>query len=787
MNAISRRDFTAGLGGITLAFTLAPGLAVAQQPPAQPARLPGSLNDNRMLDAWIRIGSDGNATVCTGKVELGQGIVTALAQIAAEELDLPLARVQMISGDTEKTPNEGVTAGSQSTENSGTALRFAGAEVRAILLELAARRLGTNAAALSVAEGVISAPDGRKVSYADLASAANLHREATAQVRPKPSSTHKIVGKPIARRDIPAKVTGGGAYVQDLRLPGMLHGRIVRPPVYGAKLVGFEEARPTTTADGAAVARDSSLVGMIAEREMQQNRIARPASSAAKFGGPEEARIKAMPGVVAIVRDGSFLGVIAEREEQAIKASLFLAEVARWTAGPALPDETRIYDHLLALPTEDKVVNEKEAALPANVKFLEATYRKPYMAHAALGPSCAVAQFSNGKMTVWTHSQGVFPLRGNLAMALKMPAEKIHCIHTEGAGCYGHNAADDVALDAALLARAAGGRPVRVQWMRADEFTWEPYGAAMVMKARAGLTPEGRIADWNYEVWSNTHSTRPSEPGGVNLLASWYLAEPQRPAPPRMQPQPNGGGDRNAVPLYDFPRQRITNHLIKDMPIRVSALRTLGAYANVFAAESFMDELALAANADPVAFRLAHLKDARARAVIEAVAKKAGWKPGERGNGSRGRGIGFAQYKNLASYVAVIADVEIDRASGRVAVPRVYAAVDAGLIVNPDGLENQIEGGIIQSTSWTLMEEIKFASDEIRSRDWDTYPIITMPDVPRVEIELINQPEQRSLGAGEASQGPVAAAIANAFAAATGKRLRDLPLTPARVKAVLAG
>jgi CO/xanthine dehydrogenase Mo-binding subunit len=323
--------------------------------------------------------------------------------------------------------------------------------------------------------------------------------------------------------------------------------------------------------------------------------------------------------------------------------------------------------------------------------------------------------------------------------------------------------------------------------MRADEFLWEPFGPAVVMKVGAALSPDGRIADWNYELWSNTHSMRPSEPGGNNLLASWYLAEPQRPAPPRMIPQPAGGGDRNAVPLYDFPRQRIVNHLIRDMPLRVSALRTLGAYANVFAMESFMDELALLANADPIAFRLAHLKDARARSVIEAVAKKAGWKLGERGDGRNGRGIGFAKYKNLATYVAVIADVEVDRASGRIAVPRIYAAVDAGEIINPDGLENQIEGGIVQSMSWTLKEQVKFNSTEISSRDWATYPILTMPEVPSVEIELIDRPEERSLGAGEASQGPAAAAIANAFAAATGKRLRDLPLTPGRVKAALEG
>jgi CO/xanthine dehydrogenase Mo-binding subunit len=322
--------------------------------------------------------------------------------------------------------------------------------------------------------------------------------------------------------------------------------------------------------------------------------------------------------------------------------------------------------------------------------------------------------------------------------------------------------------------------------MRGDLFAWEPFGPAMVMKAKAALGADGRIVDWNYDVWSNTHSTRP-DPGGNNLLASWYLAEPQQPAPPGILPQPAGGGDRNAVPLYDFPRQRVVNHFIRQMPLRVSALRTLGAYANVFAMESFLDELALAAGADPVAFRLAHLKDPRARAVIEAVATKANWKPGEKGGGGKGRGIGFAKYKNLATYVAVIADVEVDAATGKVAVPRAWAAADAGLIINPDGLANQIEGGIIQSTSWTLHEEVKFTPTGITSHDWLTYPILTMPEVPQVEVELINRPDERPLGAGESSQGPAVAAIANAFAAATGTRMRDLPLTAERVKAVLRG
>jgi CO/xanthine dehydrogenase Mo-binding subunit len=689
-----------------------------------------------MLDAWIRIDADGSATIFPGKIELGQGITTALTQIAAEELDLPLARVHVLTTDTSRSPNEGVTAGSQSIEYGGTALRLASAEVRGILLDLAAKHLGVATDTLTVVDGTIRS-DGRKVGYGELAAEVDLHREATAKIAPKPPAAHKIVGKSIPRFDIPNKVTGGVAYVQDMRLPGMVHGRIVRPPRPGSKLDNVDEAA-----------------------------------------------VKSMPGVIAVVRDGSFLGVVAEREEQAIKARQALINSAKWTLGPELPDPAKIYDVLLALPAEDNVISDKQAPMPENAKEIEATYRKAYMAHASIGPSCALAEFKDSKMTVWTHSQGVFPLRNHLSLGLKLPIADIRCIHAEGSGCYGHNGADDVGLDAALLARAVAPRPVRLQWMRDDEFGWEPYGPAMIMRAKAALA-DGKIVEWNYELWSNTHSTRPTEPGGNNLLASWYLAEAQNPAPPRMIPQPAGGGDRNAIPLYDFPRQRIVHHFIKEMPLRVSALRTLGAYSNVFAIESFLDELARAANADPIAFRLAHMKDPRARAVIEAVAKKASWKEGEAGDGRRGRGIGFAKYKTLSVYVAVIAEVEVDPASGVIKVPRAFAVADAGQIINPDGLANQIEGGIIQSTSWTLHEQVRFDRDRITSRDWQGYPILTMREAPHVEVELIDRPAEKSLGAGEGSQGPAVAAIVNAFANATGKRIRELPLTPDRVKAAL--
>jgi len=738
MNAptLTRRSFTKGMGGIVLAFSLVPPEVLAQ---AAAPRLPGSLNGNRMLDAWIRINPDGTATVLTGKVELGQGILTALWQIAAEELDLPLSRVTILSNDTARSPNEGFTFGSQSIENSGVALRLAGAEVRAILLELAAKKLAVAADTLKVSDGVITAANGRKVTYGELASEVDLKREATAKVAPKPASAHKIVGQSVPRLDIPAKVTGGAAYVQDLRLPGMVHGRVVRPPRYGATLDSFDEA-------GA----------------------------------------KAMPGVIAVVRDGSFLGVVAQREEQAINARAAMIASAKWSGGTPLPDPNKLFDELRALPTKSSVVNEKKSVALASAKVIEATYTKPYVAHGSIGPSCAVAQFADGRFTVWSHGQGMFPLRVDLAKGLKVPPAQIRCVHVEGSGCYGHNGADDAALDAALLARAAPGRPVRVQWMRDDEMTWAPYGAAMAMHIRGALDAEGKIADWDYAVWSNTHNMRPSSPDGNNLLASWYLADAQKHATPQGVPiQFGGGGDRNSVPLYDFPNQRVTSHLILGMPVRVSALRTLGAYSNVYASECFMDEMAAAANADPVAFRLAHMKDPRARAVIEKVAAMANWKPGEQGRPGRGRGIAFSKYKNLACYCAVVAEVEVDPATGRMRVPRAWAAADAGLIINPDGLKNQIEGGVIQSTSWTLMEEIKFDRNGIQSRDWASYPIMSMLDVPHVSVELINRPNDPPLGSGEASQGPAGAAIVNALAHATGKRVRELPLTPERVKKAL--
>jgi len=738
----SRRRFLQQSAGLTVAFALAPFPDATAQGTGGAPTLPGSLQTNRRLDAWLAVNADGTVTVMTGKVELGQGITTALAQIVADELDIDLGRIAIVSGDTSQTPNEGVTSGSLSIEQGGTALRFAAAEARALLLAAAATKLSAQVADLTVADGAVTTPDGKRTSYWDVTRSDLLQREATATAKPRPAATHKSIGTSAQRRDLPAKVTGGAAYVQDLRFPEMLFGRVVRPPSYRAKLVAIDTEA-----------------------------------------------VRKLPGIVAVVRDGSFVAVAAEREEQAIAAAQALRAAAQWTESADLPPSgAALFAAMKRARLQTAVVSEKAdpASAPKAPRRVEADYTRPFMAHASIGPSCAVAQWRDGKLTVWSHTQGVFPLRSDLAKALALPAADVRVVHREGSGCYGQNGADDVALDAALVARATKGRPVKLQWTREDEFAWEPFGSAMAMHLEAALDADGNVVDWSHEVWSHTHSTRPGDPDGCNLLASWHLETPLKPGPARAIPQPSGGGDRNAVPLYSFPQQKIVSHLLPEMPVRVSALRTLGAYANVFALESFIDELAAAAGADPIAFRLRHLKDPRARAVIEAVAGSAGWTPNAKGDGRRGRGIGFAKYKNLAVWCAVIADVDVDAATGVVRVPKLWAAADAGMIVNPDGFANQIEGGCIQSTSWTLRESVPYDTTRILARSWTDYPILRMPDVPAVDVKLIDRPDERPLGVGEGSQGPAAAAIANAFAHATGRRLRDLPFTPERVKTALA-
>ena len=730
---LDRRRVLAGGGALIVSFSLGGALAQQQDAPAAPSP-PGSLKTSPYLDAWIRIDANGAVEVFTGKAELGQGFKTAFQQIAAEELDIAFESLKVTTADTRLTANEGYTAGSNSMKDSGTAIQNAAAQVRALLVAEAARRLDQPEANLRTENGAVIAPDGKRLSYGELVATDMLHVQAQPNSRLKDPATFKLVGQPILRVDIPAKVTGGAAYVQDMRLPGMVHARVVRPPSYGAQL---------TECDTAAVEK--------------------------------------MPGVVKVVRDGNFLAVAAEKEFSSIKAMNALAATAKWKETASLPKQDDLPNVLTGLPSRDTTIFERSNPAVTAQKTIEATYTRPYQAHGSIGPSCAVAQFVDGEMTVWTHTQGVYPDRQGIAEMLRMPPASVRLIHVEGSGCYGHNGADDAAADAALIARALPGRPVRVQWMREQEHAWEPFGPAMVTKLKASLDGNGKIADWHFEVWSNTHSMRPG--GAGSMLAAQHMAQAFAVPAPRPLPLPEGGGDRNAIPIYTFPNARVVHHFIPTMPIRISAMRALGAYHNVFSIESFMDELAGLAEADPVEFRLQHLDDPRGRAVIEKAAQGFGWKKGQKAPQDRGFGFAFARYKNLAAYCAIASEVEVNRETGRARLVRAVAAIDSGQVVNPDGLINQIEGAIVQSMSWTLYESVTFDDVRITSIDWQTYPILRFDAVPEsVEVHIINRPGQPFLGSGETGQGPAAASIANAIANATGRRLRNLPLTRKRIK-----
>lgn len=727
---ISRRAVLRGTGALLLSFSFAPHLWSQ----ATATRLPGSLAKNPLLDAWIRIDADGKVTAFTGKAELGQGIRTALLQVVAEELEVPFEQVSLVTADTNRTVDEGYTAGSHSVQDSGTALRNAAAQVREILIVEAARRLKAAPDQLRAEAGAIIGPNSARITYAELVSTNLLHAEAQPTSRLKDPNFFKVMDKAVQRVDIPAKVTGGAAYVQDMRLPGMLHARVVRPPGYGAKLLQLDVSN-----------------------------------------------IEKMTGVVRVVRDGNFMAVVAYREFQAIKAMQALSRAARWQEQATLPKQAQLREYLLGLPTEDHVILDKHDSTAQSSRTLEATYTRPYISHGSMGPSCAIAHLTDGVMTIWTHTQGVYPDRRAISEMLDMPQEKVRCIHVEGSGCYGHNGADDAAADAALIASTMPDRPIRVQWMREQEHAWEPYGPAMVAKVRAALDSKGRIVDWDYGVWSNTHSMRPG-PAGALLAAQ--NREKSFPVPePEPLPQPEGGGDRNAIPLYTLPSARVTHHFLRQMPVRISALRSLGAHMNVFAIESFMDELALAAGSDPVAFRLAHLDDPRARDVVTAAADEFHWSARGTPEGGHGYGFAFARYKNLAAYCAVAMQVHVDRNTGRTRVLRVAAAVDTGQVINPDGVRNQVEGGILQSLSWAMFEGVTFDTTRITSIDWSTYPILRFGSVPEsLTVRIIDRPGTPFLGCGEAAQGPASAALANAVANATGKRIRDLPLNAARVK-----
>jgi CO/xanthine dehydrogenase Mo-binding subunit len=647
-----------------------------------------ALSDARRLTQRVHFERDGTVSIATGKVELGQGITTALAQIAADELGVPLEKIKVLPPSTAYSPDEGVTSGSLSIQDGGKGLRKACAELRALL------------------------QNSGKKSYWELEVAG---KDIPAEAPEKPASEYRVVGSNAPRVDLPDKLAGRAAYVHDIVLPGMLHARMLRAPRMNSTLVSLPPA----------------------------------------------------PAGTQIVRDGSFAAVVAEREQDAIEAAKKLRAKAVWSEQPEIPADYHAWlkDHVTENKVTKEVVNAEAKA--RGMKRLQAEYRKPFVAHGSIGPSCALARMSGDTIEVWSHTQGIFGLRQEIAMVLRVPEEKVIVRHAEGAGCYGHNGADDVGLDAALLTRLLGGKPVRLQWTREDEFAWEPYGPAMAVALHAQLDAEGNIVSWQHDLWSNGHTHRPGRSGKPVLLAAGELARPFERAPSIDPPLPSGGAQRNAIPGYEFPDLLIMHHYVREAPVRGSSLRSLGAFGNVFAIESFMDELAAAANADPVAFRLRHLKDPRGRAVIEEAVRKSKWADWRKAEG-KGRGIAYARYKNIGAYCAVVAEVE---AGAELRVTRLVAAVDVGLPVNPDGVVNQVEGGCVQATSWALKEAWRPGV-----QSWEDYPILKFSEAPLVDVSVLHN-SYPSLGAGECTMGPTVAAIANALHDALGVRVRELPLT----------
>lgn len=732
---LRRRALIQG-GALLFGFSLLPERALAELnamglPEVVDPRLPGSLKSNPMLDAWIRVAADGKVTVCSGKVELGTGLHTALLQIAAEQLELAPGAIHYIAGDTALTPNEGYTAGSHSVPDSGTALLHASAQVAALLRQGAAAQWRVALDEVHLDHGRAVGPGGRVMHYGQAIAGIDLHRAASAVSPLRPPASYRVIGKPVARIDIPAKVSGGAAYIQDMRLPGTLHARVVRPPRPGAVL---------ESVDLGAVRR--------------------------------------MRSVHHVHRDGNYLAVLADDEWGAVLAMQALYANARWQGGAGLPDASSIHATLQALPAQDIVIDHRGQPVRNGPRSVQARYTKQYVLHGAIGPSCAIGLLKDGVLTVWTHTQGVYPLRQALAELVRMPVTRVRCIHAEGSGCYGQNGADDVAADAAMLACAVPGRPVRVQLMRDQENQWEPFGPAMVTQVDAALDEQGRVAHWSYELWSGSHNERPGNAG--KLVPAWWIEDPIAPSPSQPMAQPEGGGDRNAIPLYAFPNTHIVNHFLPVTPLRTSAMRSLGAHINIVTIEGTMDRLAVLAGRDPVAFRLAHLDgQARAQAVVRHAAAMFGWANKPPAPRHAGYGFGFGQYKNLMAYVAIALELVYDADLRAVRIVRVCAAADCGQVVNLNGARNQLEGAIIQSASWTLYEQLRYGPEGVASHDWATYPVLRFPAVPeQITVDLLDQPGAPFLGVAEAAQGPMAAALANAMAQATGKRAFSLPLLP---------
>ena len=705
-----------------------------------------SSNAGSAFETFIKITANGTITAFNGHVDLGTGIRTALGQIVAEELDVSFARVIVVLGDTSLVPNQGATIASETIQITAVPLRKAAAQARHFLIARAAQRLELPESELSVEDGLIRGHDNRSVNYGELIGGETIRLDLADDVPVKAVDSYKIVGRSTPRIDLPAKATGELVYVHDVRVPGMLHGRVVRPPYAGVDAGNFV---------------GTSLISV------------------------DESSIRDVPGLVSVVQIGDFVGVVAEREENAIKAASQLK--VTWKPTPTLPNLKDIETALRANPSTSRTLLDKgnvDAAIADAARPMQRTYIWPYQMHGSIGPSCSVADVQDGFVRVWSGTQNPHILRSDLALLLALPETQIDVIRLEAAGCYGRNCADDVSADAALLSRAVG-RPVRVQLTREQEHAWEPKGTAQLMDVNGGLRADGSVAGYDF-------ATRYPSNGAPTLALLLTGIIPPVPAVFEM-------GDRTAIPPYDYDAMRVTAH---DMPpiVRASWFRGVSALPNTFAHESYIDELAAEAGVDPIEYRLRYLKDPRAVDLVKAVAKRADWTPRPlwkeqeaEGDVVRGRGFAYALYVHSkfpgygAAWSAWIADVAVNKSTGDVSVTRVVAGQDSGLMINPDGVRHQIHGNVIQSTSRALMEEVSFERAAVASREWGAYPIIKFPDLPKIDVLMLPRQDQPPLGVGESASVPSAAAIANAIFDATGVRFRELPFTPERILAGLRG
>jgi len=745
---LSRRELLKAGGALIVSFKLFPALDLFAAE-SQTAGMP----DPTQLDSWIAVAQDGTVTVFTSKVELGTGIKTALAQIAAEELDVPLAKINVDMGDTDKTIDQATTSGSRTIKRAGPQIRQAAAAARKELLRLASQRLGASADKLTVKDGVVSVAGNpsKRVSYAQLVGGKRFNVTIDAEgrlgemklardVKPKDPSEYQTVGKSIARVDVPPKTTGEAVYVHDVRIPGMLHGRVVRPPVVNTA----------------------------------------PASI-------DESSVKDVPGLVKIVREGNFLGVVAKTEWAAIQAAEALK--VTWNKPETkLPANREDLDNYLTSNKSFTTLKQVEkgdpaAALGKATKRYEAVFRWPFQLHGMIGPSCAVADVRSNKATIWSGCQGPFRTRASVSGLLKIPEENVRVIYHEASGSYGRLGNDDGAEDAALLSRAVGA-PVRVQWMRQDEHGWEPKGPAQLQKLRAGVDAEGKIVAWEFIDYSLPWTVA----SATTLLASEQIGL-------KAKIPGQGNGNQGGGEIYAFDNIKVVAEEIpwmkpEPIPLRTSNLRAPGQLSRCFASEMLLNEIAADLGVDPIELRLRYLAaDKRAADALKAVAEKSQWQkrrqPSENSSAAIAKGRGVAMTRRAGGYTAAVADVEVERATGKVAVKRITLSHDCGLVVNPDGVRNQVEGNIVQGVSRALLEEVTFDANGVTSLDWETYPILRFPDVPELDIVLIDRRDVAPLGAGELSTVPIPAAIANAIYDATGARLREVPFTPKRVLAAI--